>query len=122
MTDRVRIVHDPCGDADCRTVIFGCEACDEEHAIGVGNGPGPRWTFNENIERPTFSPSVRVTGIYRLSDEDYERIRAGEDLSKEKARVCHFFVRDGYIDYCADSNHHLAGQRRELPPIDGGAA
>jgi hypothetical protein len=29
--------------------------------------------------------------------------------------VCHYFLRDGQIEFCGDSIHALAGQRVQLP-------
>ena len=54
------------------------------------------WSYNGDPERPTFSPSVKTTH------------GRGE-------RVNHYFVRDGWIDFCPDSTHGLAGQSVELP-------
>jgi len=40
---------------------FWCPGCGEPHAIQVWAGPGPRWGWDGNAERPTFTPSVLVT-------------------------------------------------------------
>jgi hypothetical protein len=69
----------------------------QHHVIWVGEANGQRatWSFNGDMEHPTFSPSVRVSW------------EEGED---RKSRCCHFFVRGGWIEFCADSTHALAGQ------------
>jgi hypothetical protein len=59
------------------------------------------WTFNGDVNRPTLSPSVLVTGRFK-----------GEE------RRCHSFVRDGRIEFLSDCSHKLAGQTVELPEIE----
>lgn len=61
-----------------------------------------RWTFNGDVERPTFSPSVNVR--WELPEG------GGEERN-------HFFVRDGKIEYCGDCTHELAGQTHNLVPF-----
>lgn len=90
---------------------FDCPACaqavlvwgdGEEHPAipyhEVNVGPDG-WSFNGSLERPKLSPSVRT--------------RYGEKLDY----TCHFFVRDGRIEYCSDSTHALAGKVMELPDL-----
>lgn len=81
-----------------RGLMYWCPACDGAHAVCV-DGAAPRWSFNGDVDRPTFSPSVKVVGGARGSDH-----------------VCHHFVEAGIIKYCADSTHALAGQSIDLPP------
>lgn len=77
-------------------LFFYCPGCEFCHSIKFGAGPGPRWTWNGDANRPTFSPSIRaVTG----------------------KKVCHFFVTDGVIQYLSDSTHHLAGITTPMVPI-----
>lgn len=90
-------------------LLFWCPGCDEAHQIRV-EGPSPGcWGFNGDYDRPTFSPSVKVTGKRRITDEEYDRIVAGEKLDIPDM-VCHSFVCDGQIQFLADSTHPLAGQ------------
>ena len=79
-------------------LFFECPGCQMVHGISHGPGPGPRWGWNGNIERPTFTPSVLVR--YRWSDGD---------------RVCHSFVTDGRIQFIGDCTHELASQTVDLP-------
>lgn len=76
-------------------LAFHCPGCGSDHSIRTVNakGPGPTWDWNGSIERPTFNPSVRVSG----------------------GGVCHFFVRNGRIEYCPDSTHALKAQTVDLP-------
>jgi hypothetical protein len=71
---------------------FLCPGCGERHALVEG-----RWAFNGDYERPTFTPSVLVSG---------------------DGAVCHSFVTDGRIQFLSDCTHSLAGQTVELPEIN----
>lgn len=78
-----------------RGIAFWCPACDGPHGVPT-EGPGA-WTWNGDVERPTLAPSLRVS--------------AGPN----GADVCHFFLRDGRIEYLGDSTHALAGQTIDVP-------
>jgi hypothetical protein len=82
----------------------GCVAAGlaDDHVLHTGTGPRPRWTFNGDAERPTFSPSLLVT---------YGR----GDLPP---LVCHSFITDGRIQFLSDCTHPLVGQTVDLPDID----
>lgn len=92
-------------------LMFWCPGCDEAHVIG------PSWSFNGDYDRPTFSPSVKVTGKRRITDEEYERIMAGETVEIPDM-CCHSFVTDGQIQFLVDCTHALAGQTVPLKPFD----
>lgn len=82
-----------------------CPACRSMHdyAVVAPFRNGARWTFNGDYERPTFTPSMRIEwGM-------------GGDMPN---KVCHYFVTDGQIAYCADSTHALAGKTVNLPDLD----
>lgn len=72
-------------------MIF-CPGCNCGHIFDS------RWTFNGNLERPTFSPSMLVR--YPM---------------KNVERICHSFVRDGQIQFLDDCDHKLKGQTVDLP-------
>lgn len=76
--------------SDERWVVF-CPACRCGHGVTSG------WTFNGDMERPTFSPSLLVTW-------------EGFEDGKETKKICHSFVRDGKIQFLNDCTHALAGQ------------
>ena len=83
---------------------FWCPGCKMGHAVYVDRPSavnGARWTFNGDMEKPTFTPSLLV----RFP-------RAG------KIEVCHSFVRLGQIMYLTDSTHELAGKTVDLVDID----
>lgn len=72
---------------------FYCPGCDIHHYVSVEAGDyyiGPVWTWNGDMEKPTFEPSLGIN--------------MGMD------RQCHLFVRDGMIQYLDDCTHELHGQ------------
>ena len=75
--------------------IWNCPGCECLHHIQTNKSEMPYWNFNGNLEQPTVSPSVRVRG--------------GKDY------VCHFFIRDGKIEFLNDSTHKLSGQTVDVP-------
>jgi hypothetical protein len=88
-------------------LMFWCPGCDGPHMIQHGAGPGPRWGWNGNAERPTFTPSVLVR---------YDGADAG--IGEAPPAVCHSFVTDGNIQFLHDCTHALAGQTVPLGSWD----
>ncbi|RUV07937.1 ammonia monooxygenase [Mesorhizobium sp. M1A.F.Ca.IN.020.03.2.1] len=108
-------------------LMFWCPGCNEAHVVTVGEGPGPRWGFNGDYARPTFTPSVVVqSGHYVAGQEgktcwckyNAEQVAAGKEPAPFKCSVCHSFVTDGQIQFLADCTHALAGQTVELHAFD----
>jgi hypothetical protein len=110
-------------------LAFRCPGCDEFHVVSTApRAPGPRWTWNGDTERPTFSPSILVRTIRKNltpAEEDlYDHLMTqtgGRDMVLHDPRfsyVCHSFVVAGQIQFLADSTHHLAGQTVPIPPWD----
>jgi hypothetical protein len=91
--------------------MFQCPAC------GCAHGPNDSWGFNGDREKPTFTPSIKVTGVKDLTDEEYERVSNGEKLDRSTT-ICHLFVTDGKIQFLSDCTHELAGQTVEIPDWD----
>lgn len=80
---------------------FFCPACDCYHVVWVKPPGQTLWTFKGTMERPTFEPSLRITG------------------GPEGARtVCHFVVTDGVLHFQPDCTHSLAG--KSVPMVDVG--
>lgn len=86
-------------------LTWWCPGCDGAHQIQHGDGPGPRWGWNGDTERPTFTPSVLV----RYDGAD-------ADMPDGLPSVCHCFVIDGQIQFLGDCTHQLAGQTVPIPP------
>lgn len=94
-------------------VGFWCPGCAEFHYINVVANCRPCWTFDGNYDAPTFSPSILVTGVRRMTEDEYQRVRAGERI-EFTPRVCHSFVRAGRIEFLGDCTRALAGQTLPL--------
>lgn len=77
-----------------------CPGCQSNHLIPVGEENKVRWEFNGSMEKPTFSPSVRH--------------------SWNDGKCCHYYIRDGQIQFCSDSSHSLSGQTVPLPELPRG--
>lgn len=92
--------------------IFWCPGCRTGHRIFIGEGPGPRWSFNGDYDRPTFRASVLVTWSEPSDDPD-----EFDDPAFDHKHVCHSFVTDGNIEFLADSTHGLGGQTVALKPF-----
>ena len=71
--------------------VFHCPGCNHGHPINV-----PRWTWNESLDKPTFSPSLLCNGF------------------DPKSR-CHSFIKNGMVQFLNDCWHTLAGQTVEIP-------
>ena len=91
-------------------LFFKCPGCKMVHGISHGPGPGPRWGWNGNVEKPSFTPSVLVTW-----SEPSDNPGEFDDASKDLKKVCHSFVTDGRIQFLGDCTHALAGQTVDLP-------
>ena len=93
---------------------FKCPGCKDEHHIPtVGE---KAWGFNGSLDAPTFTPSILVRGFVPITDEDRDRIMAGEDVHR-RPFCCHSFVTDGRIQFLGDCTHALAGQTVKLQPV-----
>jgi len=95
--------------------MFHCPACGFCHGPRV-EGPGA-WGWNGSLESPTFTPSLLVRGTVPMTDDEINRIMAGEQI-EPKPLVCHSFVTNGQIRFLADSTHALAGQTVDIPYWD----
>lgn len=73
-----------------------CEACQSDHSLNN------TWSFNNDFDKPTFSPSILVT--WTLYDS--------EDVSVKK--ICHSFVVDGVWQYLSDCTHDKASMHVPL--------
>lgn len=83
---------------------FWCPGCNRYHGVFVDSAdkrPGAQWTFNGNVNNPTFRPSLLVT----YSDPD----------GSEPDERCHSYITDGQIQFLGDCTHALAGQTVPIP-------
>ena len=90
-----------------------CPGCGEMHNIPSS------WTFNGDLNRPTFSPSVKITGKQTVKDARGEW--TGEWVRGPDGKAiddcCHYILTDGMLNFCGDSVHALKGQRVPLPEL-----
>ena len=102
------------GTAAGRRVHFRCPGCNSVHGITVDAPNALAW--NDDLGRPTFSPSVLVHPHATLIDPtlDDDKLTAPDNVTITPR--CHSFVRDGRIEFLTDSTHELAGQTVDLPP------
>lgn len=84
--------------------IFYCPACDEPHVYRchADATDRPRWEFNGNVDRPTFTPSLLLFDI---------------PAPGQRTTICHLFVKEGMIEYCGDCPHEYAGKTIPLPEL-----
>lgn len=95
---------------------FWCTGCQTHHAVSVERTNGQGWAWNRSVDRPTLTPSIKVTGTRTPTDDEAARILAGERLQLPTT-CCHSYVADGRIQYLDDCTHHLKGQTVDLEPI-----
>jgi hypothetical protein len=79
---------------------FECPGCGMNHWFKT-TGPSPVWSWNGDYKNPTITPSINVTFHTR----------------KGPGR-CHFFVRNGMIEFCGDSTHQNAGKTMRMIGVD----
>lgn len=97
-------------------LVFQCPACGNCHFALVGDHkhPGPTWGWNGSMDKPTFTPSIIVRGVVPPTDEQVDRIMAGEKIEPVKW-CCHFMVEDGKIRYLGDCSHEMKNQTVDIP-------
>ena len=110
------------GDPD---LSFYCPGCKCNHGVWLKKEgySGPSWSFNGDMDKPTFSPSILVRWVDIPEEPELDgdgNYVLGPDgrLKGAKDMVCHSFVRDGMIQFLSDCTHDLRGQTVELPEIE----
>jgi hypothetical protein len=100
-----------------------CLGCKQRHNISFEqpNESGACWIYNGNQDSPSFTPSIHIH--YKVfngtpeQEEEYERqIDAGVVITMPTRQYtqCHYFITDGNISYCGDSDHQYAGMTTPL--------
>ncbi len=92
---KIKVYHGEPNTPYETTYMFQCPACGNCH------GPNQTWTFNGDLDKPTFTPSLLVT-----SRNEHGPAR------------CHGFITDGKIQYLGDCTHSMVGQTVEIPDWD----
>lgn len=73
-----------------------CPACEMMHPLPDS------WTFNGDVQNPTFSPSFRQGFTHWTGGVDEE---TGLGRGERQNRECHYIITDGKIQFCPDSWH-----------------
>lgn len=87
-----------------------CPACESMHAFAIDgkNWNGAQWTWDGNVEAPTFTPSMNIT----INPPGHPHYQADVETSR-----CHYFLRAGVLEYLGDCTHALANQKINLPDL-----
>lgn len=77
-----------------------CPACEEMHPLPDS------WTFNGNVDKPTFTPSFKQMGKRTVNVNgrwtgDWVRDANGNPVDG----TCHYIITNGLIQFCSDSWH-----------------
>jgi len=82
----------------------------------------PRWAYNGDAARPTFHPSILLSGERwepPVTGENIDRWRESPwPQTKVTSVCCHSFVEGGNIRFLDDCTHALRGQTVPLPAFD----
>ena len=94
----MKLLRPVSGDYDVDGYRMNCPGCGDSHTYWTKAKGKPLWSFNGDINKPTFCPSLRC--------------QHGRD------GCCHFHVTDGMIKYMNDCTHALAGQTVPMVPFE----
>lgn len=89
--------------------LHWCPACQESHWFTVGHKQqnGAQWTWDGNTVSPTFAPSMHI----RLGPWEDEGVKHPQYTQ------CHYFLRNGIIQFLPDCAHAMKGQSVPLPDL-----
>lgn len=100
-----------------------CPGCGQGHIFNVEKptrawpeyniAGGVKWTFDGDMDEPTFSPSMKIQSGGWKDPEDGRQIPL--------VTHCHYILTKGQIQFCADSTHKLSGKTVPLPEFPEGA-
>ena len=96
------------------SIGYWCQGCDSLHAVRVNVPDRPCWTWDGNVEAPTFSPSVLTTYRHPKGFDNDHPAPAGYD-GEYVNDICHTFIRGGMVEFLSDCTHALAGKTEPLP-------
>jgi hypothetical protein len=83
------------------------------------------WTFNGDLNKPTFSPSFAHHSLKR-NIVDGQWVGEGRDAWLYDAKgdpipeICHYILTNGVLNFCGDCTHSMAGMQVPLPPLPAG--
>lgn len=91
---------------DAGHIAFRCPACERMHIVRLrqAHRDGHTWEWNNSHSKPTLTPSVHVNPPGANHDP--------------VSHTCHFYLREGVMEYLPDCTHAMAGQRVPLPKME----
>lgn len=94
--------------------VHWCPGCEEMHQLPDS------WTFDGNLEQPTFSPSLKHSGLRKVMvDGEWAGGWVRDVSGNPVPYVCHYILTAGQLHFCGDSTHALAGQTVPMPDLPG---
>ena len=81
-----------------RSLSFMCPGCEREHTIKLSDSA---YRFNGDVDRPTVSPAIKVSG------------------TDKRSFMCHSRIEAGKIYFLEGCSHKLNGHMVALPEIKG---
>lgn len=82
-----------------------CPGCQSMHKFYVDKptSKGARWSYNGNPEKPSFHPSMHIS-VFNEEDNKH-------------TTLCHYFLKNGVINFLGDSTNHKLRDFVPLPEI-----
>ena len=107
------------------TIVFNCPGCNQNHELPVKGIGTVTWQWDGNINTPTLSPSILITGtkMTEKGEADYNQWyldgckSEGVSAFESVDTVCHSFLRNGKLEFLSDCTHELKGQTVSLPEL-----
>lgn len=98
---------------------FYCPGCQHDHVYYTQDPDPKKWTFNGNLQSPTFTPSLLNTWGKEADPNWIEPEDIAPDEPGSWSGRCHLFVTNGEINFCGDCTHNYSGAQhvpmREYP-------
>jgi hypothetical protein len=101
-------------------LTYWCQGCKGVHGIRT-KGP-ESWEWNGDVDKPVFIPSVLTRGIQEPTEEEWVRIKAGDQTVERREQRCHTFVgyngaQPGEVIFLGDCTHSMAGTVQPFPDL-----
>jgi hypothetical protein len=101
-------------------LTFWCPGCNEHHGV-----PADRWHWNGDREKPTLTPSVKITsGHYAAGWQPGStcwctyNAEHKDDPAPFKCAICHFHLINGELLFQGDCTHSFIGRKVDLEDLD----
>jgi hypothetical protein len=85
---------------------------------GIWTSGPTMWTWNGDMVKPTFSPSILVSHhewTPPVTPENLEQWKVQPWPQTKVDKRCHTFIKDGMIQFLGDCTHDHAGKTVPLP-------